>query len=69
MRVNNALEYIKIIEADNARGKVYCKECIYCEKTDPEIDWKPIVYRCLHKEGISSLYVQSMDYCSKGVRK
>ena len=66
MRVNNALEYIKIIEADNAKGKVYCKDCIYCRKENADYAYESEKYRCLYKEGLSSLYVQPMDYCSKG---
>ena len=67
MRVNNALEYIKIIEADNATEKVYCKECVYCQKKEPAGNWDTEKYRCMFKEGLSTLYVEPMDYCSKGV--
>lgn len=69
MRVNNAIEYIKIIEEDNAKQKVYCKDCIYCQKKDADHSWQREEYRCLHKEGLSSLYVQPMNYCSSGVTK
>ena len=69
LRVNNALEYIKGIEADNAKGKVYCKDCLYCQKKEPNVEWRNEEYRCVHKDGISTLYLKPMDYCSKGVRK
>lgn len=69
MRVNNALKYIEIIEAENAKEKVYCKDCIYCQKKDAEVSWRTEQYRCLHKEGLSSLYVEPMYYCSMGVAK
>lgn len=69
MRVNNALEYIKIIEDDNAKEKVYCKDCIYCRKIEPDSCWGEEKYRCMHKEGLSSLYVRPMDYCSIGRTK
>ena len=66
MRANNALEYIKIIEDDNAKEKVYCKDCIYCQKIEPNACYRDIEYRCIHKGGLSSLYVKPMDYCSLG---
>ena len=69
MRVNNAIEYIKIIEEDNAKQKVYCKDCIYCEIRIPNAGRRSYEYRCVHKDGLSSLYVDAMDYCSKGMVK
>ena len=69
MRVNNALEYIKIIEDDNAKEKVYCKDCIYCQKRESDSCWGADKYRCMHKEGLSSLHVQPLDYCSIGRAK
>ena len=69
MRINNALEYVMIIEKNSFNEKVYCKDCAYCQKTEIDACWKEIIYKCMHREGLPSIYVQPMDYCSKGVRK
>ena len=67
MLKNAAAEYIKYLEADNAKKMVYCKDCIYCESEERVYKYLGSdKYMCRHRDGIGAAYVCPMDYCSKG---
>ena len=66
-----ASNYIEILEADNRKKMVYCKDCIFCEKKDANYRWQDEEYTCKHSDGLRRLGhgVNPMDYCSVGVAK
>ena len=69
MLMNRAVQYIKRLEDDNAKGKVYCKDCAYCEFEQRTYKYLgEDKYTCKHRDGLSRLGgVDPFDYCSLGV--
>lgn len=65
-----AAEYIGVLEEDNAKKIVCCKDCIYCKKKEPTYRVESEVYECKNRDGLPVLpNINPMDYCSRGVRR
>ncbi len=67
MLTGRAAEYIKRLEHDNAEKVVYCKDCIYCEVEVRTYKYHgKDQYTCKHRDGLSVIELNPMDYCSRG---
>lgn len=67
--IGEAIKYIDALERDNAKEMTYCKDCIYCKKTDATYHFKSDKYECTNREGLPfTLAIDPMDYCSRGKR-
>lgn len=70
MLMDCAADYIGVLEEDNAKKIVYCKDCIYCAKKEPTYRFESEAYECKNRDGLPVLpNIKPTDYCSRGVRK
>ena len=65
-----AVKYVELLEHDNAKKMVYCKNCIYCKVTPAKYSFESDKYECTNREGLPIIPANSsMDFCSRGKAK
>ena len=65
-----AVKYVELLEHDNAKKMVYCKDCIYCKVTPAKYSFESDKYECTNREGLPIFpAISAMDFCSRGKAK
>ena len=65
-----AAKYVELLEHDNAKKMVYCKNCIYCKVTPAKYSFESDKYECTNREGLPIIpAISAMDFCSRGKAK